>query len=382
MIAHISLSKRAASQGVSTVVDQFESDTFFREGHRTYRPSSSNKELNLNGEGSREKPGKSFKNTLKNIKIVYFIFMFFSAFNLVRKYKTEISECKLIVCHDVFVLFFALFFLDNSNKLTFYNHSDSTPFNTLRKNFSSTLITIIINALERFLAEQEISTVYSLSLESSRSIKSCLRFHNCTYKIVNNFIVNENMEQHVALCSVLPNIWMIGTVCDRKRQLDFFELLASNQHLQDKLMDINFNVYGPIESKSKAIIERYSFVRYLGVVNDVTSHLSSGDILLSVSSDEGLPMSMIEAASKSLIIISTDVGGCNRICKSDYNGLLFDYKITEISRMLDYISKIRESEKLRCSLAQNSFLLYRDEFSQESAIKFWQKEITVLSNEC
>jgi glycosyltransferase involved in cell wall biosynthesis len=378
MIAHVSISRQGASQGVSTVVDQFETEIFYKEGHRTFRLYNPSKDLsntnNVSSTGIKEK----IKLRLKNTRIVYFIFMLLSAYRLVRRYKHEISSCKIIVCHDVFVLFFVLTLLDKNIIPSLYNHSDSTPFNTLRKNFDSALIVMMINAIEKSLIGREVSTVYSLSKESSTNIQSCLKFTNCDYKVINNFIVNQDFKKKPVFSTLPINIWMIGTICERKRQLDFFELLYRNEILYKKLQDITFMLYGPIDSNSKVRIEKYDFVNYLGVVSNVTRHFNNGDILLSVSSDEGLPMSMIEAASNGLIIVSTDVGGCHRICKTRYNGFLFDYNIEKISEVLDFIADIHNDSTLRNQLSRNSYSLYEEEFSQKSAILFWQNELILI----
>ena len=59
------------------------------------------------------------------------------------------------------------------------------------------------------------------------------------------------------------------------------------------------------------------------------------NLFLSVSSSEGLPVSMMEAQSYGIPIMSTDVGGCNEIC-NDETGFLIekDFDPKEVARKI------------------------------------------------
>ena len=61
-------------------------------------------------------------------------------------------------------------------------------------------------------------------------------------------------------------------------------------------------------------------------VTNVIPFLQKSKIAILPSYREGLPKSLLEAASCKLAIISTDVPGCRDICKNGYNGLLVPSK--------------------------------------------------------
>lgn len=63
-------------------------------------------------------------------------------------------------------------------------------------------------------------------------------------------------------------------------------------------------------------------VTITGVVSDVENYLANADIYVASSKFEGLPLSMLEAMSAGLPIISTNVGGVPDIIKDGINGLL------------------------------------------------------------
>lgn len=63
-------------------------------------------------------------------------------------------------------------------------------------------------------------------------------------------------------------------------------------------------------------------VRITGVVSDVENYLADADVYVASSIFEGLPISMLEAMSAGLPIISTNVGGVPDIIKNGENGIL------------------------------------------------------------
>ena len=73
-------------------------------------------------------------------------------------------------------------------------------------------------------------------------------------------------------------------------------------------------------------------------VKNVLPYIQKSKISILPSYREGLPKSLLEAASCSLPIISTLVPGCKEICKHNYNGFLVKPK--------DYLSLSEAIEKL------------------------------------
>lgn len=91
------------------------------------------------------------------------------------------------------------------------------------------------------------------------------------------------------------------------------------------------------------------------------------DLLLNVSTTEGLPVSMMEALSFSIPVIATDVGGVKEIIKDGYNGLLLSPDFTDE----ELLEKIREL-----------VLSGKDERKKmrENARDFWEKNFDAQSN--
>ncbi|WP_272657528.1 glycosyltransferase [Providencia sp. PROV118] len=371
MITHISITKKGASQGVSTVVSQFEEDCFTQAGHNTLRPKSI---ITPTTTYSTKKNSISNKilTKIKRIQLIYLLKMIISARNIVKKNLTILKKSRLIVCHDIFTLLFAFLYLSNKNNISLYNHSDSTPFITLRKNFNTSSCIKIINIIEKYILAQKIYSIYSLSDDSTAFIKNLVHNKDCYFKTVNNFIVSKN-NVHYSLNEV-PKIFIVGTVCERKRQMSFLEEVRKIKH---PLLDSNsFYILGSASSNDIEILNRLDFVYYIGNVSDIKKYLSFGDIILSVSSDEGLPMAMIEGISSGCSIISTDVGGCNRICIDNENGYLIPTSLNKVNTILDLIYSICINKKIRHNFSVKSIETFHANYSEKYALEFWSQELS------
>lgn len=104
------------------------------------------------------------------------------------------------------------------------------------------------------------------------------------------------------------------------------------------------NVHQLLDGKENI---RYNFLGRLS--NDaVKAFLADNavDVLLNVSYSEGLPVSMMEAASFGVPIIGTDVGGVKEIV-TEKNGILLDrdFETNDLKRVLLDFSYLRESAK-------------------------------------
>lgn len=68
--------------------------------------------------------------------------------------------------------------------------------------------------------------------------------------------------------------------------------------------------------------EKAGLVRYLGAVDDVRPHLASADCVVLPSYREGMPRSLLEAASMEKPIVTTDAPGCRNVIDNGITGLL------------------------------------------------------------
>ncbi len=384
MNIHFSMSKPSVPQGVSTVVDMLgqclpkDEHLFFRakgKANKSAKKSSDNKEVVPNTVIDKLK-------LIKNFDLIYVFFMLYSTLKIVLSARNVVKVDSVCISHDIFCLFWLAIFrrihFIPKCKISLYNHSDGHPIDTLKDKHSSYMLRPLYSLIALIVNKTDIFTVYSLSKTASDRIKAVLsKSHLIRFKVVFNYVKSVDIgkddweiKNH--------NIWLIGTVCERKGQIAFFENIESL--MKKSNCKLTFNVLGPCSDKDQSRLKLFDFVSYLGVHSNVRELLLPEDICLSVSSNEGLPMSLIEAASKACVIISTDVGGCKEICRDEINGYLIPFPFVAGS-VLEKILFITNSEDQCTNFSKMSHEIFESTFSEQSAIQFWHKENNIIKSE-
>ena len=103
-------------------------------------------------------------------------------------------------------------------------------------------------------------------------------------------------------------------------------------------------------------------VQWLGHKEDVATLYQSVDIALLPSYREGLPKSLLEAASCGLPIVTSDVPGCREVVVNDENGFLVTLTPKSIA---DAIQKLTDNPQQRHTMGLKSRELALKEFSVE-----------------
>ena len=106
------------------------------------------------------------------------------------------------------------------------------------------------------------------------------------------------------------------------------ELLKAGEILQKKRLNFCLNIYGEIDENPNSLTlaemkhyQKHHAANFLGFGNPHEIY-NSADIVVLPSYHEGLPTSLLEAASCGLPIIATDIAGSREICLDKKTGLL------------------------------------------------------------
>jgi len=116
-------------------------------------------------------------------------------------------------------------------------------------------------------------------------------------------------------------------------------------------------------------------VEWWGQQDNMNKVYSQSTIVCFPSYREGLPMSLLEAASCALPIVAFDVPGCREIIKDGVNGFLVPFKDTDA--MYSAILKLLNDSNLRDSMGHSGRALVIKEFSKEiiqlQTMKVWNE---------
>lgn len=123
------------------------------------------------------------------------------------------------------------------------------------------------------------------------------------------------------------HLLFLGLITEEKGIFDFLEMLAVHRmELADRVM-LHIGGDGKVEELQKKIEEWNlgTFVRYEGFVSGVHKSMlfNRSDALILPSYTEGLPISILEAMTYSMPVLTTPVGGIPEVVHNGVNGLLF-----------------------------------------------------------
>ncbi|MBY6839007.1 glycosyltransferase family 4 protein [Clostridium botulinum] len=166
------------------------------------------------------------------------------------------------------------------------------------------------------------------------------------------------------------NITLLGRLDKRKGTFDVIESAKDIKKKYPKLK-IVLAGDGDIE-KVKLKIKEYGLedtVSVLGWINESKRNqiLKDTKIYILPSYNEGMPMSILEAMSYGIPVISSNVGSIPTLIKNGINGYLIEAGDTK--SLANNILKLVENKNLRNIISKNNYSEVKEKFSIESNIE-------------
>lgn len=114
-------------------------------------------------------------------------------------------------------------------------------------------------------------------------------------------------------------------------------------------------------------LELGHYIKMVGITNEVAHYMASADLYIQPSRSEGLPLALMEAASFSLPLIGSRVGGIPEIIIEGQNGFLIPPE--DENMLAETIYEMMQNPDLRIILGNNSHSIYNESFSIGSAVR-------------
>jgi glycosyltransferase involved in cell wall biosynthesis len=149
-------------------------------------------------------------------------------------------------------------------------------------------------------------------------------------------------------------------------------LVEASQLLKSKSIEFDLVLAGEPDASNPASIdeqilrkwEAANLITYLGYRSDILGLIRGADIIVLPSYyREGVPLSLIEAASVGKAIVTTDTPGCREIVIDGHNGFLVPPKDSQF--LADKLLTLIESRELREKFGEKSRQRAVDVFSKE-----------------
>jgi glycosyltransferase involved in cell wall biosynthesis len=146
-------------------------------------------------------------------------------------------------------------------------------------------------------------------------------------------------------------------------------LLDVANECKQRGLDLRFLVAGEGElfesSKARAQSEQLN-VTFLGWRSDIAQIFAASDIAILTSDNEGIPLTLIQAAQAGLPIVATNVGSISDIVVNESTGYL---TATSASDMADAIEKLVRDAQLRRIMGEAGKARASQYFSLERMLK-------------
>lgn len=168
-------------------------------------------------------------------------------------------------------------------------------------------------------------------------------------------------ELHLA-----PSDFCIINSARLNRQKDQRTLIAASKILIDRGLPLKVLIVGqgPLESELKEQIATAGLqqsIHMLGFRSDIPALLALADAFVLPSLDEGMPMSLLEAAAASKPIISTLVGDIGKFITHEKTGLAVP--IGDPNHLANSLEQLQQQPALAKKLAENAHQLMLEHYS-------------------
>lgn len=155
------------------------------------------------------------------------------------------------------------------------------------------------------------------------------------------------------------------------REKGVYEFVEAARLVKAEFHDASFVILGRRDELNPSVVPRVDLdrwqaegiIRWLGEVLDVRSVLAKVDVVVLPSYREGLPRSLLEAASMAKPIIAADTPGCREVVAHGVNGLLVPVK--EVNALAHAMVKMIQHPEMRACMGKLGREKVRQQFEQK-----------------
>jgi glycosyltransferase involved in cell wall biosynthesis len=196
---------------------------------------------------------------------------------------------------------------------------------------------------------------------------------------VPNIRAEESIRRELAIDKDMFVILNSARLSRQKAQWVLIEAAAilKNVNIPLKVLIVG---QGGLEPELRSLINAKGLeqeVLLLGFRNDVNYLLQTCNVFALPSIDEGMPMSLLEAAAASKPIVTTQVGDIGKLIKHEQSGLIIP--LEDPQSLAQALIRLREDTRLAQQLAQTAHHEMRENYSSEAMCKRYMEIYQQLS---
>ena len=154
------------------------------------------------------------------------------------------------------------------------------------------------------------------------------------------------------------------------------EFVEAARQIKSEFSNVHFQLLGFLDVENRTAIsskqvkrwDKEGVVEYMGETDDVREHIANSSCVVLPSYREGLPRTLLEAASMGRPIIATDVTGCREVVKNGVNGYLCRVRnATDLTMKIKNFLRLSVNE--RRSMGLEGRAIVEEEFNEKILIE-------------
>jgi glycosyltransferase involved in cell wall biosynthesis len=154
--------------------------------------------------------------------------------------------------------------------------------------------------------------------------------------------------------------------------LEYF--IKSAEIVYKKNNNVLFIIAGPeissqkrYSKKIRSMLLNKHYIKYIGMCNDIPQLLANSDVFVCSSLSEAGPITVYEAMSMKIPVVTTDVGACNQIIINYENGIIVPRK--DSIKISQAIINVLDDSHLRNKIGSNAYKFVSEFFSLDKIVK-------------
>lgn len=183
-----------------------------------------------------------------------------------------------------------------------------------------------------------------------------------------------NLNEYIFTPEPNGNEIVIGMISRLLKDKGVVEFIEAAKILKTQYANVKFVLVGDIDYGNPAFVEKQlldkwkseNFVEILGFRKDISTVMSTMNIIVLPSYREGLPKVLIEAAACGRAVVTCDVPGCRTAIKPDETGLLVPAKNSHALAMA--IKKLIDDPTSRVNMGAKGRLFAEQTFCIEKVV--------------
>ena len=235
----------------------------------------------------------------------------------------------------------------------------------IKKNKKNFLIKNIYILLIKFTLRKQNSMFVFQNNEDKKFFLSKNLLKNISYKIIKGSGVDIEKFCSKKVKKIYDIIFHSRLLYDK----GFNEIVEALKILREKKIYPKILILGDPDESNRSSVDKSIIISMVqkkmcfwkSKVDNVIPYLQKSKISILPSYREGLPKSLLEAASCKLPLVATDVPGCREVCKNNFNGILIPKKDSKF--LSKAIEKLLKNRDLMLKYGENGRRLVKKKFS-------------------